>query len=74
MGGAGAVISDDPTRNEFRIGAYSCPGPHVTESKFAPQVFRDILLFRVTERPDFIALNARAWEIDQGSILVLKAR
>jgi hypothetical protein len=74
MCGACIAFSDEPANNQFRIGADRRPCPNISETELAPFVSRNVLILGVTERPNFVTLNALAIEVAEGFILVPNAR
>lgn len=65
-----APLSNQPRDNELGIGANRRPGQDATEPKLALHFLREILVLRKIERPDFIGLNALAWEVAERFILI----
>lgn len=59
-----------PARDQLGIRAERRPCPHVPISKLPAKFLRNVLLLGIAERPDFIALNPLARQIDQHAPLV----
>src|SRR2546425_9274203 len=67
------ALSNEPARNQFRVGVDCNPRTHVTVAKLVTLFLGDILGLGVAELPDFIELQASTSQITKGCVLVLTA-
>jgi len=74
--GVGCVASAQPPRHyEFRVGAKSGSSPDRTNARLAAQAAGDVLILRVAEGPNLVALDAAAGHVAEHLIfLVFQAR
>ena len=63
-----------PRNNQLTVGAECGPRPHISIAKASALFFRHVFVFRVAERPDFIALYSFAWKVAKRLALILGAR
>ncbi len=56
------------------IKSESGPRPNVPIAELTALFFKDVLLFRVNETPDFVGLNPPGIQIAQVLVLILRAR
>jgi hypothetical protein len=62
-------IANSPARYELGVRANGRPRPNVPVAKLPPKFLRNILFLGVTERPNFIALNALTRQIHHNPTL-----
>src|SRR5581483_8151820 len=60
---------DHPRADELRVGIERGPRPYVAVAEHALLVLRHVALFRITETPNLIALDALAREIAESLVL-----
>ena len=65
-------LPHEPARDDLRVSAKRCPGPYVPKPELPLQVLRDVLLLRVAEGPNLIALNPATGQVPKVGILVLR--
>ena len=86
MGQTGSQVGDEvvgamrrpstyqPAGDEFRVRTERRPRPHISISRLATKLFRQVLFFRVAKRPDFIALDSLTRQVAKGLVLIFQAR
>ena len=72
-GVTGIALADQPRANDLSVGVDGYPSPSTTDPEVVFPRFRDVLILRANERPDFVALDALAVQVDQGLVHVVSA-
>lgn len=67
---AAIARANEPGRHQLGICADRRPRPHVTNAELATHFFRDVLLLRINEAPNLIALETLARQVAQSLVLV----
>jgi hypothetical protein len=70
---ASVTAADKPGRHKFRVRVERNPCPNTADAGLIPHFFRQVFVFGVTERPDFIALDALAIQVAENLILIPRA-
>lgn len=63
------ATTDEPVRNDLGVRTNRRPGPQVTHAENRRMILRKVLFLRVTERPDFVALDSTAGKIGKDFVL-----
>jgi hypothetical protein len=63
-------IPDKPRHDKFSVGIKRRPRPDITNAGQSAHLQRDVLLFRVAEGPDFVALDAGAHQINESAPVI----
>lgn len=66
---ARVTLADEPARNELGISVERDPSPNIAHP-ISLHFGRAILLFRSNEGPDFVALDAAAFQVAKRFILI----
>ena len=67
-------LAHEPRRDQLRVGVDGGPRPHVAVAEHVGLVGGDVLLLGVAERPNLVALDYRAGQVDERLGLVLRGR
>ena len=73
FGAFNITTTNEPRNSQLGICINGRPGVGIAVAENALVFWRYILLLRVAERPDFIALNALALDITDRGVLIFKA-
>ncbi len=74
IGRARITSTNQPRHDEFAVSIHRRPRPYASDSELPLFLDRNVLVFRVAERPNFIALNTLAIQIYESLVEVLRAR
>jgi hypothetical protein len=67
------AITDHPRAHQFRVGIDGNPRPAVARWPFFKQLVGYVLLLRADKGPDFVALNALAFQVHQRLVEIISA-
>jgi hypothetical protein len=67
---ARVTAADKPARHKFRVRVKRNPSPDAANARLSPHSFRHVFVFRVTERPYFVTLDALAIQVAKNLVLI----
>lgn len=69
----GITLAEEPRTNKLAVRVNGDPGPNIADTKFVAAFSGNVLCLGSDELPDFIALNAFGFQVDQVSVKVVGA-